>query len=70
MHRACAARARGFDSLPSLSDVARLALSVQIKQKKSKVDFSSKAKSSNVHYQKYSIYTSAGRKRIGEFDEN
>jgi hypothetical protein len=33
MRRVRAARTRGFDSLPSLSDVARLALSAQIKQK-------------------------------------
>jgi hypothetical protein len=39
MHRARVARARDFDSLPSLSDVARLALFAQIKQKIPKVDF-------------------------------
>jgi hypothetical protein len=44
MHRARAARARGFDSLPSLSDVARLALSAQIKQKNQKWIFHQKLK--------------------------
>jgi hypothetical protein len=44
MHRARAACARGFDSLPSLSDVARLALSAQIKQKNQKWIFHRKLK--------------------------